>query len=170
MISGEHISLRAPEPSDLDMMYLWENDETAWIDGRVRAPMSRQALWEYINNYDADVLSVGQCRLVIMCDQTLVGTVDLCNIDLYNRRAEVGIYIDRTHRGHGYAAEAIELVYRYGKDMLGLHQLYAVVIADNKASCRTFEKAGFMTSGRMRSWVRIDSRHYADVLLYQRLG
>lgn len=169
MIAGENISLRAPEPSDVDMMFLWENDATAWVDGRVRAPMSRQALWDYVANYDADILAAGQGRFVIVANQTPVGIVDLFNIDVYNRRAEIGIYIDRLHRHLGYGSEAIGLLYRYAMDMLGLHQLSAIVLADNIASRRTFEKASFTTSGRLRSWVRTDSRHYTDALLYQRL-
>lgn len=170
MIVGEDILLRAPEPSDVDMMYLWENDASSWKDGRVRAPMSHQALWDYVANYNADVLTAGQGRFVIMAGQTAVGIIDLFNVDIYNRRAETGIYIDKNSRGKGYASRSLQLLFDYSFNTLGLHQLYAVVLASNKASRKAFERAGFTSSGRLRSWVRVDSLSYIDAVVYQRLS
>ena len=49
-----------------------------------------------------------------------------------------------------------------------MHQLAAVVAIDNEPSKALFDSAGFVTAGRVRSWLR-SANHYTDVLLYQRL-
>ena len=65
LLTDGTITLRAPEPADLDRLYVWENDTTLWSVGRAIAPYSRQQLADYIAGYDADIHSAGQLRLMI---------------------------------------------------------------------------------------------------------
>ena len=71
-------------------------------------------------------------------------------------------------RGRGYGTEALTLLCDYARLALGMHQLAAVVAIDNEPSKALFDSAGFVTAGRLRSWLR-SANHYTDVLLYQRL-
>lgn len=170
MILNDNIILRAPEPSDVDAMFRWENDSASWNAGRTRAPMSRHALWEYVNNYSADIMAAGQARFVIVDGDSdePVGCVDLYDIDILNRRGGVGIYIEKGFRRQGYAQQAIGLLSLYCQRELGLHQLWAVISADNKASRALFRSCNFKECGRLRSWIR-HSEHYKDALIAQSL-
>lgn len=164
------ISLRAPEPSDLDLLYLWENDPELWPCGDNPAPMSRHALSEYINNYTGQLSRDGSLRLVIvrMHDGQAVGTLDLFDYDPRNSRAAVGIFIDEHHRNHGYAADALHWLDTYASQHLNLHQLWAVVAVDNDPSRVLFTQAGYKSAGKLRSWLK-SGRHYTDALLFQKL-
>lgn len=168
MISDGMISLRAPEPSDVDIMYIWENDASVWEQGTVRAPMSRHSLDIYVRNYNPDPAVDGQLRLIIISvtDGTPIGCLDLYDFDHLNRRAGVGILIDEAFRSKGYCTAALLLFKQYCKKMLGLHQLWAIIHRDNEPSIRAFKSAGFKICGSLRSWIRTADK-YHDAFLTQ---
>lgn len=170
MITDGRITLRAPEPSDVDAMFRWENDATSWTSGRTRAPLSRHALWEYVDNYTADITVSDQARFIItdVSSSQPVGCIDLYDLDMLNRRAGVGIYIDASERRKGYGRLALDLLCGYAQRELGLHQLMAVIVADNQPSRSLFRESGFKECGRLRSWVRC-GEHYTDAFVVQRL-
>lgn len=170
MICNEKIIFRAPEPQDVDAMFRWENDRASWPDGRTRCPMSRHALWQYVENYSADILASGQARFIIVdrSSSDYLGCVDLYDIDPINRRAGIGIYVESSARGQGIASMAIELLADYCRVDLGLHQLWAIMAADNQGSRSLFRRCAFKECGRLRSWIR-QAEHYTDALIAQRL-
>ena len=59
------IRLRAVEPSDTDWIYLLENEPSARAVSAELAPLSRQQIWEYASNYDANPLKDGHLRMII---------------------------------------------------------------------------------------------------------
>lgn len=59
------ISLRAPEQSDVDRLFLWENDPALFESLPYAAPVSRMQVWEYINSYNADPFATRELRLMI---------------------------------------------------------------------------------------------------------
>lgn len=169
-LGNETILLRALEPGDLDTAYRWENDARLWRMGETSAPLSRQQLWEYISNYDADIFAARQLRLVIELRTTgeSIGALDLYDFDPVNSRSGVGILIEGSHRGKGYGLAALEIAAEYCRRRLSMHQLWAIVAADNAASRSLFERAGYRTSGRLQSWIR-EANAYTDALVYQKM-
>jgi ribosomal-protein-alanine N-acetyltransferase len=97
-----------------------------------------------------------------------IGEVDLSEIDLHHRRAEVGFLFRRAAWGQGLAREAMERVMRYGFEDLGLERLWARFHAGNNASRRLLEKLGFAYEGTLRGHVIRDGER-RDCLLYGRL-
>ena len=85
------IGLRALEPTDLDVLYQWENDTTLWTVTDTVAPYSRQVLWQYLENYTADIYKSHELRLMAVMEDTgePVGIVDLMNYSSLNNRAEM---------------------------------------------------------------------------------
>ena len=47
MLRGENINLRALEPSDLDVLYNWENDTSIWKVSQTIAPFSKNILAKF---------------------------------------------------------------------------------------------------------------------------
>lgn len=167
MITDGIIRLRAPEPADVDSIYLWENDP----DGRGGCtPVSRRQVWDYVQAYDADALRAGELRLLIVPEgeTDAVGCIDLYETDARNRRAGVAVYIDPAHRRRGYARAALTLMLHHAKRDLGLHQLWAHVAADNAPSLALFAACGFKAAGCLRSWLRRGNR-WTDVRVLQHL-
>ena len=164
------ICLTAPEPSDLDTLYIWENDPALWPFGSVSAPVSRHQLAEYIDSYDGDIYSARQLRLVIRdkASRTAVGTLDLTHFNPRDRHARIGIFIAPGHRRLGYAKAAIGLAAEYAGKELGIHMLMALVAADNAPSRALFSAAGFDTCGRVRSCLRVN-HSFNDIIIYQKI-
>lgn len=162
----EEMRLRAPEPEDIDRLYLWENDPRQWLTSLTPVAVSRQRIWDYVNNFDGDLSQWAQLKLMAEASGCTVGTVDLCDIDLRSGRAFVGIYIEQSLRGKGYGSAALKALVDYSRDVLGLRQLVAIVAVDNDGSQKLFEGAGFSLSGRLRQWLRC-GQSYVDALFYQ---
>lgn len=170
MISDGTIYLRAPEPTDVDAMFRWENERSSWSSAGVRAPMSRHMIWKYVEEYTADLAADGQARFIICLQDTdtPVGAIDLYDADITNRRCGVGIAVDPAFRGSGYGSRALTLLADYAWRDLGFHQLWATVSSENTASRRLFADCGFAVSGRLRSWIR-QGDSFTDAFIYQRL-
>ncbi len=156
-----NIFLRALEPSDVDCMYLWENDPEVWPFGGIHAPVSRHQLWEYANNYDANPFTAGQLRLIIEIydpgskSRVACGVLDLYDIDAVNSRTQVGIMVAPAWRGRGIAATALRLAEDYCRDRLGLSVIAAEVACDNLPSMNLFgKKRGFELIACRPSWFR----------------
>lgn len=169
-MNNDSLFLRAPEPADVDMLYLLENERDAADTALHPAPLSRLQLHDYIATYDADIYSARQLRLIVVRgdDGQAIGAVDLYDFDARNRRAFVGIGLLPQYRGRGAGHEALQLLCRYAAETLGIHSLAALVVADNEASTALFKGAGFTVTGRLRSWHR-RGNSYADVFMMQRL-
>jgi len=169
-ISDSKVLFRAPEPSDVDFLYLLENASARSEAGFCTAPLSRYQLSEYINNYKADIYSERQLRFIIESVDTgqPVGVIDISDYDPRDRRGFVGIAICGLERSKGYGTAALTLLCGYAAEVLGMHQLVAQIAVDNESSRRLFGRCGFKTCGSLRSWLR-RGRHYTDALLYQRI-
>lgn len=170
ILENDIVRLRAVEPDDLDFIYALETSEGAAENGFTTAPPSRHLLWEYIQNYSADIYVDRQLRLIIedvSTDQT-AGAIDIADFEPRDRRGFVGIVISPTLRRRGLALAALKLLCRYAADTIGMHQLAAVVAIDNEASRHLFTSAGFKPAGRLRSWVRRGNQ-YTDALIFQHL-
>lgn len=169
-LSNDIISLRAVEPEDLDLFYKWENDPRLWDCTPTISPFSRELLRSYISEYVADIYAAKQLRMMIVLnsnDET-IGTLDITDFDPINRRAAIGVLIDRPYEGNGYGRLAVELAGEYASKRIGMHQLWATVAVDNVASIALFSAAGYKRYGRLRSWVR-RGRTYADACIMQHL-
>ncbi|MBQ7511983.1 MAG: GNAT family N-acetyltransferase [Prevotella sp.] len=164
--SGVH--LRAIEPEDLDLLYSIENDTTLWNVGTTNVPYSRYTLHDYIATSSDDIYADRQLRLIVENAQgESVGVADLMHFDPQHLRAETGIVIMQPWRRRGYAAAAIAALCDYALRVVHLHQLYAVIAADNKAARSLFTKVGFQGGVVLSDWL-YDGRQYADACLMQK--
>jgi diamine N-acetyltransferase len=167
-LKGQLIALRAVEPSDLELLYQWENNPAVWHLSNTLAPFSKHALKEYIENAKHDIYVTKQLRLIITTAKYgPIGCIDLFDFDPTNQRAGIGILIaDAQHRGKGYASEALEILCNYCFSILHLHQLYCNINANNTASISLFTKCGFIQSGNKQQWNRVPGG-YVDELFFQ---
>lgn len=168
LLSNHTVTLRALEPTDLDTLYRWENDTCLWVVSDTVAPYSREALWNYLQQYTGDIYAQRQLRLMVTLTDggTPVGTVDFLNFDPLNNRAELGLFIAAEHRGRGLGREALELLTAYAREHIGLRQLYVFIALDNEVCLRLFEDYGYHRCGILHSWVKRGTT-YRDVALLQ---
>lgn len=163
------LRLRAMEPSDVELLYAWENDRSVWRVSGTMTPLSRERIAQFIAEQSYDLYATRQMRLIIEVEGVAVGSADIFEFDPYNLRFGIGILIYASeHRRRGYARAAIEQLKEYGRESLGIHQIWAEVAADNAASIALFEECGFEVCGRHREWLR-RGEEFIDQLDYQLL-
>lgn len=171
-IEGAICRLRALEPQDVDVLYSWENDTALWRVSGTMAPFSRHSLMHFIEEQQYDIYASRQQRLVIEADvdgeARAVGAIDLFDFDPQNLRAGVGVVVSVEHRERGYAKDALNILERYATQVLHLHQLWCGIGADNKASIRLFQGAGFVECGRRREWI-LTADGAIDEILMQKI-
>lgn len=111
------------------------------------------------------------CRYFAVVERAVhVGNVWLWAIDTRHRKAEIRIVIGEAGaRGRGVGTRAIDLVSHHAFEQLGLHRVYAYVLALNPRARRAFEKAGFALEGTLRDDRRV-ADGYVDSYLLSRLA
>ncbi len=169
LLKNDHIRLRPVEINDLDFIYQLENNTANWAYGNQSVPLSRFQIEQYIIGSKNDFFEDKQLRLII-CDSSgdVCGMADLFDLDVQNRRAAIGILITESYRNKGLAANALNMLLTYSDAILGLHQVFCSIDADNKASLRLFTEAGFVKAGELKAW-RMVNRQWKDVVLLQKI-
>lgn len=169
-LKDELISLRSPEPEDLELMYAMENDTTLWSVGNATLPYSRYTLRQYLEQSCQNLFAEHQARFVIeLADGETAGMIDLADFDPLNSRAEVCIGLLGKHRGKGIATRALALLCDYALKKLHINQLFAFIPEWNEESLRLFEKNGFKKSALLQQWQRTE-KGFNDVFLVQKLA
>lgn len=107
--------------------------------------------------------------IVRRSDGAVLGGVALHHLEPGGSSAEVGYWIGRPYRGHGYATEAVNVLVRTGFARLGLHRMEARIFPANLSSRRVAKRCGFRFEGRLRDEVQKDGRWRAT-LLFSRLS
>jgi len=167
-LSYEGITLRAVEPEDLELFYIWENNESLWSQSNTLVPFSKFTLKRYIDNSHKSIYETGQLRLMIDLrdENKTIGTIDLFDFDHFHSRAGLGILIaDEHHRHKGYASMAMKCIINYAFTTLRLHQLWCNILESNKESLALFEKHGFNICGRKKEWVKADDGYTGEFFL-----
>ena len=149
-LENQYIKLRAPELSDLDLLYVWENDTSLWNTGCTLTPFSKQVLEKYLQTAHLDLYETHQLRLMIDLKEQnrTIGSIDLYEFEPYHNRAGVGILIaSESDRNKGFGNYSLQLLIQYSFQILGLKQLYCSIDTSNIQSINLFQKNKFQIVG-----------------------
>jgi [ribosomal protein S5]-alanine N-acetyltransferase len=90
--------------------------------------------------------------LAIEVDRQAVGGIGyVAGTDVERYTAEIGYWLSEQYWGRGIVTEAVMMVTTLAFTERNLLRLYAVPFADNIASMRVLEKAGYVREGVMRA-------------------
>jgi diamine N-acetyltransferase len=167
ILENDKIKLRAPDLTDLDVIYKWENDTELWYLSQTQIPFSRFDVEQFILQGNHDLYTEKQFRFMIetKLDQKIVGAIDLFDFDPKNKRAGIGILIDKDYRELGLGSQALGLLIDYAKDVLNLHQLYCNILMSNLVSLHLFKKKHFQEIGVKKDWIFIKGKYHDEVVL-----
>lgn len=163
---GNRIYLRALEPEDYKMSFMWRNDPDMqnMIGGHkyyVSSEREKQWVYDAICSNDKTVLAI-----CLTENDKYIGNVMLHEIDWINRSARIPIFIgDKDERGKGYATEARMLMHKFAFEERGLERIWAIVIETNIASLKMHETCGYKRVGLLRNSVFKNGRYYNQVIL-----
>lgn len=176
MINGKNIFLRALEPTDINLMYEWENDTDIWPVSGTLTPFSRHTMEQFVKVAHQDIYTNKQLRLAIEIKPSnktrgeTIGYLDLFDFEPAHLRAGVGILVGKKeNRRKGYALESLNLLSNYAFNVLHLHQLFCHVHVNNEPSIRLFSAAGYKCSGEMSDWT-LSSGSWVNVYFMQKVN
>lgn len=167
-LEDKDIKLRAIEPEDLDLLYQWENDTDLWITGNTRTPYSRFQLKQYVAQAKFDIFEDLSLRLMIVrkSDNSIIGTVDLFDFDVFHSRIALGLYVAIDFQGKGYAKKSLLLVEDYVFNFLKINQLYVFIAESNSNSRKLFEN-NYLMDATLRKWINTPNG-FENILVYQK--
>ena len=111
----------------------------------------------------------GMYSFAVTENDVCIGSVSVTRGENIHRlTGELGYYIARERWGRGYATRAVREICRYVFENTDIVRIYAEPFADNAASCRVLEKAGFTLEGTLRSNA-IKSGRIRDTRMYSLL-
>lgn len=111
----------------------------------------------------------GEWRLAIEFEGEAAGGIRLCFGRAEERgSAEIGYWLGRAHWGRGIARTAVIALVDHAFSTLPLHRIHTKVYANNPASMRVLEHAGFSREGVMRAAI-LKRGELLDAVLYARV-
>ena len=120
-------------------------------------------IYEFLKNYNN--LNYYNWVIVENKTNTIIGTISIHEIDLYNDKGEIGIIISPYYQKKGYAKEVVGAVINFAFYKLNIHRLEAKVMLDNKASNNLFRNLKFIFEGVLFSSIKKNNQFF-DVNLY----
>ncbi|MBQ9624648.1 MAG: GNAT family N-acetyltransferase [Clostridia bacterium] len=82
----------------------------------------------------------------------VIGSIGVFRCEnIHFRTAEMGYYIGENYWGKAYMTEAVKQACKFIFDNTDIIRIFAEPFAQNTASCRVLEKAGFIYEGTLRN-------------------
>jgi len=171
-LRGRRVELALPDPSHVDaFVRLMNEPSVARSTLHVPYPYTREDARQFLRRSRKGRRAGRSLTLTIVrrADGEVLGGAGLQRIEDDSARAEVGYWLGKEHRGHGYAAEAVNVLLSTGFRRLRLHRIEARIFPGNTPSCGVALRCGFRYEGRLRGEVQKDGR-WRSTLLYSRLS
>jgi len=151
-LTSARLALRPFEAGDAEALFAMFSDPEItrfWSSAAMTHREDAVALIEEIDDYwhRGELM---EWALVRRDQSGLIGTCSLGNLDLTNRRGEIGFALARPAWGHGFMTEMLPVLVQHAFDTLHLHRLEADVDPRNTGSIRLLEGLGFQLEGRLR--------------------
>lgn len=94
----------------------------------------------------------------------LAGSIGYCDIDLENRKAEIGYWLGQEYEGNGLITKAVNVLIEHAFEQLGLNKVEIGVATDNRRSRAIPEKLGFQREGELRDYEFLNGRFLHRVM------
>lgn len=165
-IDWMNIKLTPLEESDVELLFAWQNDSNLRdLTMGFRFPVQKETVKEWIKN-QREQNGKSSVVFAIRQNELLVGTIQLRNIDPYQRKALLGIYIgDSKKRNTGLGFVSCALVIDYAFRGLDIRKIGLEVLSINQNAINLYEKLGFKKEGTKINEYFLDGQ-YLDVCLY----
>lgn len=157
------IDLRDLQPDDEERLFLWrrEPEVDRWMSDAAFSEHEAHRQWFERLRTDPSLRG-----WVIVRDGKPAGLITLAGLVSHHRRAVFHWFVgdpEARGRGVGRAAQVLGLDKAFGE--LGLHKVFAEVMADNDGALRIMTAAGFRREGYLRGHVLKDGKPRDVVLL-----
>jgi ribosomal-protein-serine acetyltransferase len=108
------------------------------------------------------------CTMIIRSGGKLCGAIGLHRIDVANRAASIGYWIDEADEGRGIMTRACRVIVEIGFRKYNLHRIEIRCATDNHKSAAIAQRLGFVEEGVLREseWLY---DHWVDLRVFSAL-
>jgi [ribosomal protein S5]-alanine N-acetyltransferase len=163
----ERLLIREIKDSDVDSLFRIFSDPAVvryWSSPAMQDREEAQQLYELIRECLA-AQTLFQFGVQLHTSPEIIGTITLYNIDMQNRRAELGYALGSSWWKNGYMTEALHKMLSYCFKELNLNRIEADVDPRNEESIKSLERMKFQREGFLRQrW--IVNEEVQDALFY----
>ncbi len=130
-------------------------------------PYKRSDALEFIDSATRALIDGTEFHFGIVLNDTeeLIGIGGIKNIDLKNRKCEIGYWIGKKFWDNGYGKDAVSLLLHVAFMSLSMNRVYATVFTFNERSLRILKSLGFTSEGVMRQSVFHVDKFVDDIML-----
>lgn len=98
--------------------------------------------------------------------ETFLGPFSIHNIEESNHIGEIGYWLNKDVRGHGYGTIACKMITNFAFETLGFRRLAGIVDNNNETSKKVLLSAGYKHEGLMKSRVTRADGNQIDMDLF----
>ena len=162
----ERCTIRPWRLDDAESLVKHANDRKVWIALRDLFPHPYTI--EDAHTFLKSAVNTEPITLCIEVNGDAVGGIGIrIGADVHRQTAELGYWLSQEFWGRGIMTEAVAAFTDFCFENFQLRRIYAEPFANNPASARVLEKAGFAFEGRLKNNVFKDGK-LLDSLLYAR--
>lgn len=163
----EHTEVRLLRSDDADSLYdvtirnrEWLATWMSWMDGVIDVSDT----YAFLRAAEKEAYEHTSFKAGIWRHGTLIGAIDLHQIDWQNGNARIGYWLDKDYTGHGIMTRAVHLLTEYAFEALDLNRIEIHVATENHRSRRIPERLGFTMEGVLRQVQRLRGAYYDHAL------
>ena len=140
------------------IQYLNNPEVVKYLTDRIPFPYTRDdARWWITSGSKKEIV-----RAIVFAGVP-VGVIGVCpGIDNYRHKGEIGYWLGEDFWGQGIATQAVITMTDYIFNNTSLQKLFAPVFAENIASAKALEKAGYQLEGVFRQGIIKDDNYYDE--------
>ena len=160
------IVLRPLREEDIEPIFNACQDPTISAFTRVPYPYDRELAEEFVRGSDIAYRAHQGVVFAIEYQGAFAGTIGLHSIQLTDHCAEIGYWIEKSHREKGIATEAVKALLNFALNIAEFRRIEAMADFDNFASQRVMERAGMVRDALLRNRVTKPDGRQIDMVLF----
>ena len=171
----DHFSIRPLSTADLHPYFALVERNRKRLEDFFTGTVSRTRTLEDTAAFLADITARAEAKtympfvIVDNDTNTIIGFLDLKNIDWSIPKSEMGAWMDAAWAGRRVATKAFQIFCEYCFSTFGFRKLFLRTHESNGAAQRVAESSGFEREGVLRRDYKTTSGELVDLIYYGRL-
>lgn len=164
--------LRKPKPADAVKYFEMIEYNRTRLEDCFAGTLSKTRTLADTENFLADMMKRIEAKsymsflIVDTNTDTLMGYIDVKNIDWNLPKAELGCYLDSRYVGKGVSKKALLMVINYLLDELHFNKIFLRTSPNNKPARALAESCGFEQEGLLRKDYKTTKGEIVDLIYY----
>jgi ribosomal-protein-alanine N-acetyltransferase len=165
-LSNEVLTLRPLREEDISAIYEACQDPSISTFTRVPYPYAKEMAEEFVRGCDLSYRNHQGVVFAIEKDGVFAGTIGLHGIQLTDHCAEVGYWVEKSHRGNGLCTAALQSILDFSLSIMDFRRIEGMADFNNFASQRVMERAGMVRDALLRNRVTKPNGDQIDMVLF----